>query len=58
MCMELKKIGIYYTSSNRHYIESHLNDILNDSTSIAYVENRSYIAKKSQGNLQFSLLQP
>ena len=49
MQSELSKIGIYDTSSSRELLNSHLKDVLNDSSNILKTESRSYIAKELLG---------
>lgn len=49
MQSELSKIGIYDTLSSRELLNSHLKDVLNDSSNILKTESRSYIAKELPG---------
>lgn len=49
MQSELSKIGIYDTPSSRELLNSHLKDVLNDSSNILKTESRSYIAKELSG---------
>ncbi|WP_192932804.1 hypothetical protein [Lachnobacterium bovis] len=50
MQIELEKIGIYDDLSGRDYLTQHLNKVLNDSSNISSLEDRSYVAKEIAGN--------
>lgn len=46
MQSELSKIGIYDTPKSRELLNSHLKNVVNDSSNILKTESRSYIAKE------------